>query len=731
MKHTFIFFFLFCLSPFRLHAVLAGSYTIGGINPDFATIKAAIDNLNNSGVSAPVVFKIRDGVYNENIPRIWYRNFSVDSITFQSESLDSSAVIITNNNIASSHTFSITSGYYYFKALTVTKPAGWSFSSGASILGIYNCAVMNGISSYGFGLILKNNHIEGQVNHSTGRKNPVIIQDNYIIGPLTINKNPDFICQRNRVIGNINLSGYVEGNHFTSQTVMLSYDSCIYKNNLFDFAGFTGVFTISFATSVQLINNEIHHRIVFSFTHSKVIGNKFFSDLILAQCDDVLMINNFFFKNIDFDSNHSTFCFNNCVADSGNYLINRGSYNIIKNNNMPWGFYGNLNSTTLHNNNYPVSSNGAMYDSHPYRIETHYKSPDDLHSTNLQLAAKGIPLSGLLFDIDSAIRNVPPSIGANEICIESDTIAIFCGDSVSLSLFSMPATGNFSWNPVVGLNNSRISIPTVCIQTSALYTVTDSISGYMDSVFVKVIPFYVRIDPIDPIRIQCGDHLVLSATYNAGAIYQWLPTDSLSSPGTYFTEAFPSQSTNYQLTASVSGCGTSIDSIRVPVDPRASAVFYYLDSCLTVSFFNYSTCATDFFWDFGDSTFSMNLNPRHTYAIQGSYQVSLRASNFFGPDLITGIIYADSCTATFLVENHLENLKFYPNPATNFITISFPYPLINGHLKIFNLLGELELVSLFDEKEKVIDVSTLPGGVHILEISDHKTLTRKKFIKQE
>ncbi|MBK9097157.1 MAG: VCBS repeat-containing protein [bacterium] len=45
---------------------LNGSYTIGGNSPDFTTLQDASDALNVNGISSPVIFNIRPGVYVEN-----------------------------------------------------------------------------------------------------------------------------------------------------------------------------------------------------------------------------------------------------------------------------------------------------------------------------------------------------------------------------------------------------------------------------------------------------------------------------------------------------------------------------------------------------------------------------------------------------------------------------------------------------------------------------------------
>jgi hypothetical protein len=46
---------------------ISGSFTIGGTSPDYATITAAVNDLNNYGVCGPVNFTIRAGTYNEQV----------------------------------------------------------------------------------------------------------------------------------------------------------------------------------------------------------------------------------------------------------------------------------------------------------------------------------------------------------------------------------------------------------------------------------------------------------------------------------------------------------------------------------------------------------------------------------------------------------------------------------------------------------------------------------------
>ncbi len=79
-----------------VYPALCGNYTIAGATPDFNTLSAASAYASFAGVSCPVVFNIRDGVYNESDTINVIPGASVvNTITFQSESLDSSKVQYT------------------------------------------------------------------------------------------------------------------------------------------------------------------------------------------------------------------------------------------------------------------------------------------------------------------------------------------------------------------------------------------------------------------------------------------------------------------------------------------------------------------------------------------------------------------------------------------------------------------------------------------------------------
>ncbi|MFN3872464.1 MAG: T9SS type A sorting domain-containing protein [Ignavibacterium sp.] len=66
MKLLLTVFIIWGINYEILSQPLNGSYTIGGSNPDFATLQLAADALNARGVSGPVFFNIRPGTYSKN-----------------------------------------------------------------------------------------------------------------------------------------------------------------------------------------------------------------------------------------------------------------------------------------------------------------------------------------------------------------------------------------------------------------------------------------------------------------------------------------------------------------------------------------------------------------------------------------------------------------------------------------------------------------------------------------
>lgn len=129
---------------------------------------------------------------------------------------------------------------------------------------------------------------------------------------------------------------------------------------------------------------------------------------------------------------------------------------------------------------------------------------------------------------------------------------------------------------------------------------------------------------------------VLSVNWNFGdpssssnTSTSFSPTHTFTSSGTYTVQAILNYvciSDTLTLTVNVTG---------FPI-AQFSAIIPNCDSVAT--FNNASSNSASYFWDFGDSTASIALNPTHTYAGFGTYTVTLIATNACGTDTIQHVI---------------------------------------------------------------------------------------------
>ncbi len=87
-----------------------------------------------------------------------------------------------------------------------------------------------------------------------------------------------------------------------------------------------------------------------------------------------------------------------------------------------------------------------------------------------------------------------------------------------------------------------------------------------------------------------------------------------------------------------SGSDTLLDENVVIMESPPMAAFSFAVMDRTVNFLNESDGADGYTWFFGDGNMSMDENPEHEYATDGSYNVILVASNNCGDDTITAAV---------------------------------------------------------------------------------------------
>jgi len=153
-----------------------------------------------------------------------------------------------------------------------------------------------------------------------------------------------------------------------------------------------------------------------------------------------------------------------------------------------------------------------------------------------------------------------------------------------------------------------------------------------------------------------------------------------------------------------------------------SAKFGYVDSgLLTVSFFDSSTSAASWLWNFGDDSISTAQNPIHTYDSASTYTVCLTVTNSCGTDSICDSI---TVTSTGISENNLSQLirvRIYPNTFNTFTTLLGPNKLkyLNASFYLYDVLGrEVKRIENIKTNKVKIARDNLPDGLYIYELKN-------------
>ncbi len=171
--------------------------------------------------------------------------------------------------------------------------------------------------------------------------------------------------------------------------------------------------------------------------------------------------------------------------------------------------------------------------------------------------------------------------------------------------------------------------------------------------------------------------------------------------------------------------GNECSSARTPVtayvytQPPATS-FTASGTNNSISFTNTSQNAYAYYWDFDDGTFSAEENPVHTYAMTGSYFVSLTAYNACGNDVLT-----DTVDISILgMANTDEPLKLcvHPNPADENVMITwYSEERRDISVEILNVCGQRlickEVVGNKGVNHQNIDVRYLARGVYFVKLS--------------
>jgi gliding motility-associated-like protein len=472
---------------------MCGDYTIGGLNPDFANFSEAATILNNAGISCPVRFFVRDGVYSEQIEigQIEGTN-STNTVTFISESEDSSLVTLQylQYNIILDYTVKLNNAeYVYFQHLGVKRSYGDNpfIIKESNNISVLNCMLSGDISikieSESENIDINNNYFEGNYDKricivgSAGSLNRKI-EIRHNIFPASTNYCIEISYAENVEILQNQISNFY-------QAIKIEYCDNV----------LVGYNTIENSENYCIeINSDVSQDSI------QIIGNRISgimnSDGIRIFCENVEIINNFIHIN-GLAENYGVYLSslaNNCKlyhnaisvtssnSVSGAVYLEDAEYLDIRNNiftNCGGGYsvkveYSPLNLIIDYNNYYSFGENAWQIADSSFQILSAWQAAigDDVNSLNknpfyalstnlssnqIMLDGAGVSIPEIIIDIDSIIRTNPPDIGAKEFapCGTDAGINAIVGISNPLN----PGIQNID----VELQNQGTSTLTTCI----------------------------------------------------------------------------------------------------------------------------------------------------------------------------------------------------------------------------------------------------------------------------
>lgn len=538
---------------------LAGTYTIGS-SGDYATFNKAITTLLECGVNGSVTFNVEAGTYNE---QLLINDFisgytENDTITFQSQSGDSTSVILTYKaDTLNNYTLKLNGAdRFVFKQITIqsedtTYGRVIEIGNGACNNLIQNC-IINGVISD------EDNNYQALVYFpadNTSRDTSNMIQENrFVNGSYGIhlyggNNNKETF---NTISGNYFTNQSAYGIYTDNQKLMVIDNNTIINNNLqkkYYGIQFEEIDSSEISNNKIILNsdNTVYGIHLYYGNHYNLIMNNFIS--VSSNTLAIGISHLGFYSKIYNNSINIPFGSSSSIAlqfssSTGNHYENNEIINnILSNNAKGYAFYSHFTEYKLllsdYNNLYSngdnivfwggsISSNisewqsASGFGSNSVSSDPRFVSNTDLHTSNVLFNEAATPFPEVTDDIDGDLRDVTtPDIGADEftgatfdlgadttICVDAE-YKIDAGEGFDTYLWSTGADSSYILVDSTGIGYSS---------EEYFVTVTLGAEEYKDSIIVTF------SSPIAaPVNYFCYDENTDSVLITAGEglYYNW------------------------------------------------------------------------------------------------------------------------------------------------------------------------------------------------------------------
>jgi PKD repeat protein len=172
-------------------------------------------------------------------------------------------------------------------------------------------------------------------------------------------------------------------------------------------------------------------------------------------------------------------------------------------------------------------------------------------------------------------------------------------------------------------------------------------------------------------------------------------------------------------------CSDTISKLVTITCDFLSADFSYTIYGDSVEFLDQSVNSTEWFWDFGDTTFSLTQNTFHLYANPDIYTIILAVQY----DTLCYDTIADtlSITSTSAGDGLMEiSFEVYPNPSFEYLVVQSQN---SGTVIIYDSMGKIGLNQEVVMGKTILDISTLNVGAYLLKfISQNRQVYSSKLL---
>jgi|GEM_PF-1533164 len=313
----------------------------------------------------------------------------------------------------------------------------------------------------------------------------------------------------------------------------------------------------------------------------------------------------------------------------------------------------------------------------------------------------------------SAQVNCPPNL---PLTIVGNTD--YCIGSLGAELSVNETYDGYEWLPTAETSQN------VLLTAGNYQVVVTHYTGCTDTMAFEVSqvsnPPQPTIEVDGPTQFCQGERVVLS-------VPTWYPYYEWSS-GSVSDEITIFESGTYNVSIEDwIGCSSSSNSIQVIVDPLPTAAFSPNLNLFDIQFNNLSYDATDYKWNFGDGTVSIDFEPTHTYTDGGMLPMYLVASNNCGSD--TAFLELQSVG----IDEQSDLLKYrvYPNPSNgNFLIEMNQEQIVPVQVLIYSFTGQLVYNELINSEigNATIQVEELRNGVYFLEIRVEESVCVERLV---